>query len=245
MAFFRRTSRAKPAPPVPPEAAGSREEVFANGLEGIRPLLIPRLRRGDQLPDRQDRVLRELGGGFVAVLGARTPSGMYFLRTGQVHQWGVDPAELWSLGLHNLRRERCEVTTFQAGSAPVYQVKGGAWTATQVLRAEELVDMVAPHGCVVAMPGENLLVIHPLTDVHSYLRIMELAQVLPRLCGPQGGFSDELFHLRGGVLAPLRVVERRDPDGQLVHSIQGDAELAAILRSFGDTARPPDRDTPS
>ncbi|MFI1202575.1 hypothetical protein K2224_29130 (plasmid) [Streptomyces sp. BHT-5-2] len=49
---------------------------------------------------------------------------------------------------------------------------------------------------------------------------------------------------RRGVPAPLRVVEMRDPDGQLVHSIQGDAESASILRSFGHTARPSDQDTP-
>ncbi|MFF2806635.1 hypothetical protein ACFVT2_05530 [Streptomyces sp. NPDC058000] len=235
MGLFRRKPRPAAAPSPAPDAPVSRDDVFAGGLEAVRPLLIPRLRRADQLPDRGDHVVRELGGGFLAVLGARTPSGTYFLRTGQMHGWGADPVELWSVGLHNLRREPCEVTVFQPGQGPVYQVKGGAWTATQLLRAEELVDVATPHGCVVAMPGEDLLVLHPLIDVNSYLRIMALQDMLPRLCGPQGGFSDGLFHWRRGVLAPVRVVDQHEPDGTPVHSIQGDAELAAILRTFGNT----------
>ncbi|WP_275461711.1 hypothetical protein [Streptomyces noursei] len=239
MGLFRRKPRPAAAPPSTPDAAESRDDVFAGGLEAVRPLLIPRLRRADQLPDRQDCVVRELGGDFLAVLGARTPSGLYFLRTGQMHRWGADPAELWSVGLHNLRREPPEVTVFQPDAGPVYQVKGGAWTATQLLRAEELVEVATPHGCVVAMPGENLLVLHPLVEVNSYLRIMELQKMLPRLCGPQGGFSDGLFHWHRGVLTPLRVVEQHDPDGKLVHSIQGGAELAAILRAFGNVPGPP------
>ncbi|KUL55471.1 hypothetical protein ADL22_00835 [Streptomyces sp. NRRL F-4489] len=240
MPLFGRKPRPRPAPVPAPGAP--REDVFAGGPEAVRPLLLPRLRRLDQLPRREDYAIRELGGGFLAVLGARTPSGTALLPAARVRAWDADPAELWSVALHNLRREPCEVTVFQPGTGPVYQVRGGAWTATQLLRAAELLDVTAPDGCVAALPRDDLLVLHPLRDAHSYLRILSLATLLPRLCGPDGGLSDGLFHWRGGVLAPFRVIDQQEPDGRLVHTIQGDAELATVLRRLGDTFRPADED---
>jgi hypothetical protein len=244
MALFRRKPQpAAGALPGPRPSAGpaqppAREpEVFAGGLEGVRPLLLPRLRRSDQLPDREDFLVRDLDGGFLVVLTVRAPEGIWFVRTGQVRRWNADPAELWSVALHNLRREPVETTLFQPGAGPVYQVRGGSWTATQLLRADELTGTAAPDGCIVAMPGENLLIVHPMVDANTYLRIMELQRILPRLCGPDG-FSDLLFHWHHGRLSGLRV-DQRDEDGKAVNVITGSAELREALNRLVTVWTPP------
>ncbi|MFF2999503.1 hypothetical protein ACFVTC_33895 [Streptomyces sp. NPDC057950] len=246
MALFRRkpqsTAGALPGPgpsagPAQSPPTSQEAEVFAGGLEGVRPQLLPRLRRADQLADREDFLVRDLDGGFLVVLTVRTPNGSWFVRTGQVRRWNADPAELWSVALHNLRRESVETTLFQPGAGPVWQVRGGSWTATQLLRADELTGAAAPDGCIVAMPGENLLIVHPMVDANTYVRIMELQRVLPRLCGPHG-FSDLLFHWHHGRLSGLRVDER-DEDGKTVSVITGSAELHDVLNRLVTVWTPP------
>ncbi|MFF0623770.1 hypothetical protein [Streptomyces sp. NPDC004296] len=44
MGLFRRKPRPAVAPPPAPASPASRDDVFAGGLEAVRPLLIPRLR---------------------------------------------------------------------------------------------------------------------------------------------------------------------------------------------------------
>jgi hypothetical protein len=209
------------------------EDVFAGGPEAVRPRLIPLLRRLDQLPDRSDLVVRELGGGLRVVLMVQGGEGdLHYMLTWYVRQWNVDRAELWSAALHNLRRKEVTVTLFQPDDGPVYQVEGATFGATHLLRVEELIGVTTPNGYIVAMPGTNLLVVHALVDATSYIRIMEIRDMLPRLCGPNPGLSDQMFHWYHGRLSPVGMVDSQNPDGSVRHAMTGNADFARVIEEL-------------
>jgi hypothetical protein len=178
-------SKAGNEPREDPIAAES-DELLRSGFTGLRPMLLPRLFRSRLVPTEINPVARVLGANLTAVMVVRGVQGLTIVRQSHLRQWGVDAQEVWAVAMHNLRREPVEPIGTLPSHFP-YGLVGGEslYTATQVLRLEELISAPAPNGALVVFPEDTLLAWLPIRGADFVMHLQPFIDFASRLTDPQ------------------------------------------------------------
>lgn len=191
-----------------------RQKLFSGGLEGVRPLLRPMLDRRERLPTDPEPQHRTLGADVVAVLCAEGRYSPYWVWNTDVRRWGADPAELWAIALHNLRRISPEPTPM----APPWYLfnEKSPYASANLLRLEELLPGRAAHGALVLAPSHFVMLFSEIRDANALGAVKDLKELAENLAGQAGDAAvsgELLWWWQGGLTEiPVRPTSKTVPD---------------------------------
>lgn len=226
--YFRR----RPWPPY------ERQELVSGGVDRARSLLRIMMHTADEVPRDLDPVTTVLGAGLVAVLCVHGRYSPYWIWRTEARRWGVDPAELWAIALHNVRREAPELTRMGSG----YALLGDSqYTAANLLRLDELVREPTPHGMLVIAPSRHVVVFCPITGGSVLVHATTLHGLADTLAGKAGGpaLTRKVMWRSAGRLTEItltetgeRITSPDDPVPVPIWEVAGPVEFVNLVYGF-------------
>lgn len=210
------------------EAAELAREMLEGDFEQFRRRIVPRVDWPGHRPPDEDALQRSLGAGFTAALIVPVEGGTLTVRPHHARGWGREIAELWAVGLHNLRQEPVRV---MRAPRPEFEfsVLGGETLnfSANLLRLEELVGRTCPYGVYVIIPHDYILGFLPLRDLKTFAEMLGLREEAERLATnlqKHGGHtSPDVFWWADGYLDRLDVPpipeEDNTPDNPILLSL--------------------------
>lgn len=175
---------------------------------------------GDAAETPPDQVVsRPMAPGVQAVLAIDRGDWIGVVKPELVERWGKLIAELFELGLANVREGGKPQASLLRGSQIRAFSGENPFATTWVLMLDELFDQMPEHGGLVAMPQSHVLLFLPIVDVTVALAIGPLIALADGLFnkGPDS-LTPNLYWWRGGSLMHLpggvseRGVEFTPPD---------------------------------
>jgi hypothetical protein len=154
---------------------------------------------------------------------------------------GVPWEEAARIGLANLRRLDDEVEYVRSGDAEVAMLTGTMFTASRALvldtvLRESLKVENPPHGCLVAMPARDMLLIHVLRD-HTVIGAFEMLLKMANcfFADSPGPVSPHVYHVTGNKWQ--QVTDYTSGFARLGHSPEFSKALRHLSRGM-DTRAP-------
>lgn len=149
-------------------------DAKAGSLENIRPYLKVRLYHVDYLEQMGGggMIHRVPAEGLIETLVYDLPGSVRTVPPDHPAKWGVETAELFRIGLANVRAEPPPARqTFEVGKGAVIQALVGDsfFTASHALFLEEHLPGPARFGALVAVPHRHAVLFHAIED----MRVME------------------------------------------------------------------------
>ncbi len=189
----------------------------AGELENVRSALKVRLYHTDYLSQMgtEGLIHRTPAEGLVETLVYDLPGSVRTVPPDHVRNWRVPEAELFRLGLENVKAERPApaLQTFDVGKGATIRALVGDsfFTASHALFLEEHLRESPGYGALVAVPHRHAVLFHPIAD----LRVMEaLNSMIPIAFGMYqegpGSLSAGLYWWKDGklVLLPTKVTSQ-------------------------------------
>lgn len=143
--------------------------------------------------------------GLVAGLAIKTPSGVARVAEIDLTDWHVKPEIAFDRALHNTTtQESLTTATEELEDGGVLSVlRGSPFVSAHVFVLERHVEE-APHGALVALPSEDVLILHVLRDytVVGALNAMHERAVAAHQAGP-GSITPMIYWWEGTDLTPL------------------------------------------
>lgn len=176
-------------------------EAIARDFTKARPILKLRLWHREALP-ALPLVAWDIADDLVAVLTYDLPQMLATVRRDDAEKWPVSKADLWHLGLRNVRNDgMLQAPSIDVGSgATVHVLEGDStyFAATHLLFLEAYTG-AAPEGALVAVPRRHTVVFHVVRDSKAVGAINSMLEVVPRMCfeGP-GSITPSLYWWRPG-----------------------------------------------
>jgi hypothetical protein len=196
------------------ESADEWRTLRSVGFDQVRPLLLPRVSRAEDLRN-EGTLIRDLGADLIAALCVRGGHDGFPVGRSLASQWGVDDAELWTIALDNLRREPHDLSKAVREDRPVYMLVGDTWyTSANLLRLDELIDEPAPHGMLVIAPSFNALGFWVIPDIgvaNAMFPMQKLGRDLwKKVSAGDWGLSPDLFWWSDGRLDIIKMTKNND-----------------------------------
>lgn len=179
-------------------------------LDGVRPYLKVRLYHTDYLAQMGGTGLvhRVPAEGLIETLVYDLPGSVRTVPPEHVQKWGVPEADLFRIGLDNVRSERPApvLQTFEVGkSATLRALVGDSFfTASHALFLEEHLGAATEFGAVLAVPHRHAVLFHTITDLRVVTAVNSLIPIAFGMYqeGP-GSLSSGIYWWRSGRLSAL------------------------------------------
>jgi hypothetical protein len=187
-----------------------RRKLFTAGQAEVRPLLRLVLEKSAHVTGTPEPLQKSLGAGLTSVLTVEGRQMSHRVYAADVWRWGADPAQLWAVAMHNLRRLSAEISTLESGWRSLHGVGGSA--AVNVLRLQELVTD-PPHGVLVLVPTQHVLLFFPICDLDWLANIVKIKGVAEELAAKAGdeALSSAVLWWSEGWLTEIGLEPSTDP----------------------------------
>lgn len=206
-----------PDPEVPlPSFAESRDDLLLRLVPQEWPQQLPDMLRQSDLP------------GLVTALVLDSPQSIRTLTTKDAKEWSKSPQTLFDIGLENLRKKslpESENLEIGDGINVLALADDSYFLAAQTLLMKEHPQWQGLHGCLVAIPRRDTLLLYPVQDS----QVVTVLNLLPTICrhlhdeGP-GSVSPDIFYYDGNSFEIVAIEEKEgvltiDPPANLVRAL--------------------------